>query len=188
MDELKQDYSVYVVEHELEQYSLIKRWLWLLLRSTFIIVLFYRLATHKNPLIKLLSIPFYKVIRIVSGVQIPRAAKIGKGLFLPHFGNIVLNKKAHYGDDLTIYHGVTVGAKGGASSDAGVPVIGNKVRLSTGAVVLGNISIGNNVTVGAGAVVVKDVPENAVAVGNPARILVREAKSANESSDSVDQK
>lgn len=186
MDELKQDYSVYVVEHELEQYSSIKRWLWLLLRSTFIIVLFYRLATHKNPFIKLLSIPFYKVIRIVSGVQIPRAAKIGKGLFLPHFGNIVLNKKAQYGDNLTIYHGVTVGAKGGASSDAGVPIIGNKVRLSAGAVVLGDISIGNNVTVGAGAVVVKDLPEHAVAVGNPARILIRDPEPTSESNNSAD--
>ncbi|MEE1675899.1 hypothetical protein SNR37_001226 [Agarivorans aestuarii] len=186
MEELKQDYSVYVFEHELEGYSLVKRWLWLLLRSTFIIVMFYRLATHKNPLIKLFSIPLYKVIRIVSGVQIPRATKIGKGLFLPHFGNIVLNKKAQYGDDLTIYHGVTVGAKGGASSDAGVPTIGNKVRLSAGAVVLGDVSIGNNVTVGAGAVVVKDVPEHAVAVGNPARILIREPKPLSQSTDSAD--
>ncbi|WP_220718223.1 serine O-acetyltransferase [Agarivorans litoreus] len=185
MEELKRDYAVYVIEHELEHYSLVKRWLWLLFRSTFIVVMFYRLTTHGSRFIRLLAIPLYKVIRIVSGVQIPRATKIGKGLFLPHFGNIVLNKKAQYGEDLTIYHGVTVGAKGGASSDVGVPKIGDKVRLSAGAVVLGDIRIANNVTVGAGAVVVKSVPENSVVVGNPARILTAELNSASETKDSA---
>jgi serine O-acetyltransferase len=171
LKELHHDYLVYVDEHELECFSRIKRIIWLLFRTTFIIVLFYRLSNHKIKIIKYSAIPIYKFIRILSGVQISRDAKIGKGLFLPHFGTIVLNKKAIYGDFLTIYHGVTVGAKGGASQDSKSPVIGNNVRLSTGSILLGDIKIGNNVTVGAGAVVVKSIIPDSVVVGNPAKII-----------------
>ncbi|PCJ14581.1 MAG: serine O-acetyltransferase [Gammaproteobacteria bacterium] len=173
MSELYQDYLVYIDEHELECYSKFKRIAWLLLRTTFPIVLFYRLSSHEFRLIKYMAIPVYKIIRIISGVQIHRSAVIGKGLFLPHFGTIVLNRKATYGDFLTIYHGVTVGAKGNASNDLRCPVIGDNVRLSTGSIILGDVSIGDNVTVGAGAVVVKNVPSGTIVVGNPAKALVR---------------
>lgn len=170
MEALKQDYLVYVKQHELEVYSRIKKLISLMLKTTFVIVLFYRLSNSDNRLIRWLSIPIYKIIRICSGVQIPRSTKIGKGLFLPHYGLIVLNHKATYGDFLTVYHGVTVGAKGGGNKkDLGVPVIGNNVRIATGAIVLGSVVIGDNVLIGAGAVVVKDIPENSIAVGNPAR-------------------
>lgn len=172
MSALHHDYLVYVEEHELKAFSKIKTLVWLLTKTTFPIVLFYRLAHHKVKLIKYLSIPIYKVIRIISGVQIPRGTVIGKGLFLPHFGMIVLNKKAIYGDFLTIYHGVTVGAKGGASGDVKSPVIGNNVRLSTGSIILGDVTIGDNATIGAGAVVVKSIPANCIAVGNPAKPLM----------------
>lgn len=173
MIELQQDYLVYIAEHEIEAYSKTRRLIWLLFRTTFPIVLFYRLSNHRIKAIKYISIPIYKLIRILTGVQIPRSAKIGKGLFLPHFGTIVLNKKAIYGEFLTIYQGVTVGAKGEASEDSKNPTIGNKVRLSSGAIVLGNIHLGDNVTVGAGSVVVKNVSSNSVVVGNPARVLNR---------------
>jgi len=166
---LKKDYRVYIEQHDLQCFSLFKRLAWLLLRTTFIIVLFYRLSRSRNIIIKLFAIPVYKFIRMLTGVQISRQTLIGGGLFLPHFGTIVLNRKAVYGENLTLFHGVTVGAKGAASSVTGLPVIGDNVKLSAGAIVLGNISIGENATVGAGAVVVKDVPANTVAVGNPAR-------------------
>lgn len=172
MSALYQDYLIYVEQHELAVYSRIKRLLSLLLKTTFIIVLFYRLSNSDNRLIRWLSIPVYKMIRIFSGVQIPRRTKIGKGLFLPHYGLIVLNHKAIYGDFLTIYHGVTVGAKGGGNKqDFGVPTIGNNVRIATGAIVLGSVSIGDGVLIGAGAVVVKDIPSNSIVVGNPAKCL-----------------
>lgn len=171
MSALHHDYLVYIAQHELEGFSKIKRLVWLLTRTTFSIVLFYRLSRHKTKLIRVLFIPIYKIIRIVSGVQIPRAAVIGKGLFLPHFGTIVLNKKSTYGDNLTLFHGVTVGAKGGGSDDVNTPVIGNNVRLSTGSIVLGGIIIGDNVTVGAGSVVVKSIASNTIVVGNPAKVI-----------------
>jgi serine O-acetyltransferase len=172
MSALHQDYLVYLKNHEIEKLSKIKCLLWLLTRTTFSIVLFYRLSHHRSKLIRFLSIPIYKIMRILSGVQIPRGTIIGKGLFLPHFGMIVLNRKAKYGDFLTIYHGVTVGAKGEASNDMRTPTIGNSVRLSTGSIVLGNVSIGDNVTIGAGAVVVRDISSNSVVVGNPAKPIM----------------
>lgn len=168
---LQHDYSVYIKEHEIEDFTQLKRFAYLLLKTTFPIILFYRLANHKNKIIRFLSIPIYKIIRIISGVQIPRSTEIGKGLFLPHYGNIVLNKNATYGEFLTIYHNVTVGAKGSASADVKTPIIGNNVRLSAGCIVLGGIVIEDNVTIGAGCVVIKSIPENKVVVGNPAKII-----------------
>ncbi len=70
------------------------------------------------------------------------------------------------GKNLYINQCATIGAVGSAT-----PVIGDEVRVATGAIVIGDISIGNNVTIGAGAVVVKSVPDNCVVVGNPARIV-----------------
>lgn len=171
MTPLKKDYLVYIKHHELEAMSQFKKIVWLMLRTTFSIVFFYRLSRSENVLGRIFSIPIYKLIRIVSNVQISRQVNIGGGLLLPHFGTIVLNKKAIYGENLTLFHGVTVGAKGASSDDMGLPVIGNNVKLSAGSIILGNITIGDNVVVGAGAVVVKNIPNNSVVVGNPARIL-----------------
>ena len=106
---------------------------------------------------------------MLSGVQIPRGTRIGKGLFLPHFGMIVINKKARFGDYLTLYHGVTVGAKGAASDDIAIPKVADNVRISTGAIILGGIEIGNNATIGAGAVVTRSIQEDKIVVGNPAK-------------------
>lgn len=171
MLKLKHDYIIYKRQHELEHFSKIKRIIWLLIKTTFPIVLFFRLSSHSNKLIKYTCIPIYKLIRIISGVQIPRETIIGKGLFLPHYGCIVLNKRAVYGDYITIYHGVTVGAKGGDSKDFKNPVIGNNVKLSSSSIILGGITIGDNVIVGAGSVVVKSIRSNATCVGNPAKII-----------------
>ena len=169
MAELYQDYQVYVKEHELEEFPKIKKMLHLLLKTTFPIVLFFRLSTHRSLFVRLISIPCYKFARLLSGVQIPRGTRIGKGLFLPHFGMIVINKKARFGDYLTLYHGVTVGAKGAASDDIAIPKVADNVRISTGAIILGGIEIGNNATIGAGAVVTRSIQEDKIVVGNPAK-------------------
>lgn len=171
MNPLSQDYHVYLEQHELINLSKFKKMIWLLFRTTFVIVLFYRLAKSSNILIRVLAVPIYKLIRIITGVQISRHADIGGGLFLPHFGIIVLNRKAKYGSFLTLFHGVTVGAKGSASGVVGVPTIGDHVTISTGAIILGAISIGDNATIGAGSVVIKDVPNNSVVVGNPGKVI-----------------
>ena len=167
-EKLYHDYLAYLEEYDLAGFPCIKRFAWLLLRTTFPIVLFFRLSGHRSILVRCIAIPVYKLIRIISGVQIPRQTKIGKGLLIPHYGCVVLNKKSVYGEYLTIHQCVTVGFKGYASKDTKSPRIGNHVRLSAGAIVLGDIEIGDNVTVGAGAVVVKSVSSNSVVVGSPA--------------------
>lgn len=88
------------------------------------------------------------------------------GIKIYHWGWMIVNSKAKIGKNLTIYPGVTVGA-----SKGGVPTIGNNVFLGLGSKVFGEITIGDNVIVAPNAVVVKDVPDNCVVAGVPAKII-----------------
>lgn len=98
---------------------------------------------------------------------------IGFGIKIYHWGWIIVNGKARIGKNLTIYPGVTVGA-----SKSGVPIIGDNVFLGLGSKVFGGITIGNNVIVAPNAVVTKDVPDNCVVAGVPARIIKDRANRA----------
>ncbi len=91
--------------------------------------------------------------------------EIGPGLIVVHGDATYINAKS-IGKNFYINQCATVGVIGTDS-----PVIGDNVRVATGAIVLGNIIVGNNVNIGAGAVVVKNVPDNCTVVGNPARIV-----------------
>lgn len=96
------------------------------------------------------------------------SSNIGAGLFIQHgFSTIIM---ADIGTNCWINQQVTIGHK----DESGRPKIGNNVRITAGAKVIGNISIGDNVTVGANAVVVKDVPPNCVVVGIPAYIIKKD--------------
>jgi len=93
--------------------------------------------------------------------------QIGGGLQLAHPYATILNAEK-IGKNVYVNHLVTLGEKDGKR-----PIIGDHVQLHVGAIVIGGVTIGNNAIIGAGAVVVKDVPENAIAVGNPARIIIK---------------
>lgn len=97
------------------------------------------------------------------------SGKIGGGIYLPHPYATILNAKK-IGVNFTCRQCTTVGNKVDGRNDLR-PVIGDNVTLGANVCIIGNITIGNNVTVGAGTVVVKDVPDNVVVVGNPARII-----------------
>jgi serine O-acetyltransferase len=118
------------------------------------------------------TIPSQLVLDILTHVQLPAAATIGAGLYLPHLGTIVIGSGSVVGQNCTIAHGVTIGHGGGRSKrGSGNPVIGNRVYIGPGAIVIGPIAIGDDALIGAGAVVVKSVPPRGVVAGNPARLL-----------------
>lgn len=115
--------------------------------------------------------------RFFTGIEIHPGATIGRGLFIDHGMGVVIGETAEVGDDVTLYHGVTLG---GTGKDKGKrhPTVGNNVVIGAGAKVLGPIVIGNDAKVGANAVVVKNVPDGATAVGIPAKNIVRRANAA----------
>jgi serine O-acetyltransferase len=115
--------------------------------------------------------------RFFTGIEIHPGAKIGKGLFIDHGMGVVIGETAEIGDNVTLYHGVTLG---GTGKDTGKrhPTIEDDVLIGTGAKVLGPIIVGKGAKIGANAVVVKDVPAKATAVGSQAKNIIRATKAA----------
>ena len=107
--------------------------------------------------LKLLARIYSNWIRAVTGVEIHPAAKIGKRFFIDHGMGVVIGATAIVGDDVMIYHDVTLGAKSGGSGKRH-PTIGNHVVIGAGARVIGDISIGEGVKISANMVVTKSVP------------------------------
>lgn len=108
--------------------------------------------------------------RLLTGIEIHPGAKIGNRFFIDHGMGVVIGETAVIGDDVTLYHGVTLG---GTSWSKGKrhPTLGNDVIVGAGAKVLGPITLSNGARVGSNAVVVKDVPENATVVGIPGHVV-----------------
>ena len=123
-----------------------------------------------------------QIARFFTGIEIHPGATIGKGLCIDHGMGVVIGETAEIGDDVLIYHGVTLG---GTGKDKGKrhPTIGNGVVIGAGAKVLGPIKVVDNAKIGANAVVVKDVPEGATAVGIPAKNIIRTSATIIEISD-----
>lgn len=113
----------------------------------------------------------YKIVQIITGIELPCEAEVGDNFIIDHFGGIVISGYARFGDNCRIRNGVVVGLKN-TNSPVG-PQIGNDVDIGAGAKILGAITIGNRVTIGANAVVIKDVPDDSIAVGVPATIKAK---------------
>ncbi|MDR3734215.1 MAG: serine acetyltransferase [Acidobacteriaceae bacterium] len=125
-----------------------------------------------------LRLPFsflYKLLKVFSqiltGIELPCEAIVGRRFRIDHFGAIIISGDAVFGDNCVVRNGVTVGLR--HPSDPRSPIIGNRVDIGAGAALLGPIRIGDDVSIGANAVVITDVPANSIAVGVPARILPR---------------
>jgi serine O-acetyltransferase len=125
--------------------------------------------THK---LYLIARGISQLSRFLTGIEIHPGAKIGNGFFIDHGMGVVIGETAEVGENVTLYHGVTLG---GVSTEKGKrhPTIMDNVVIGAGAKVLGAIEIGVSSRVGANAVVVNPVPENSVVVGVPGQIVKR---------------
>ncbi|CAN7384750.1 serine O-acetyltransferase [Rhizobacter sp. LjRoot28] len=107
------------------------------------------------------------------GISIPSGTRIGSGFYIGHFGGIVVNGESVIGKNCNISQGVTLG-QANRGRNKGCPIVGDNVYIGPGAKLVGAVRIGNNVAIGANAVVTRDVPDNAVVVGIPARVISQE--------------
>ena len=123
-----------------------------------------------------------QTIRFFTGIEIHPGAKIGKNLFIDHGMGVVIGETSEIGDNVTIYHAVTLGGSSPSIDserqrhEKRHPTIGNDVVIGSGAQVIGPVYVGNGARIAANAVVVKDVPENATMVGIPAKAVKLENK------------
>ena len=119
----------------------------------------------------------YLIARVISekakrktGIEIHPGATIGSNLFIDHGIGVVIGETAIIGNNVTMFHGVTLGGTGKEKGKRH-PTIGNNVFIGSGAKILGNIKIGDNVKIGANAVILKDVEANTTIVGVPGKIV-----------------
>ena len=111
-----------------------------------------------------------QIARFLTGIEIHPGAKIGRRFFIDHGMGVVIGETAEVGDDVMMYHQVTLG---GTGKECGKrhPTIKNGVTIAAGSKILGAITIGENAKIGANSVVLKNVPANATVVGIPARVV-----------------
>jgi serine O-acetyltransferase len=126
------------------------------------------------PVIKVLLKPIGSIlhlfIEMTTGIHIRPEIDIGPGLYIGHFGGIFLGGNTKIGKFCNVSQENTIGY-GGRGSNRGLPTIGDFVHVGPGAKIIGKITIGNHVAIGANAVVTKDLPDDAVAGGVPAKII-----------------
>ena len=123
-----------------------------------------------------------QTVRFFTGIEIHPGAKIGKNLFIDHGMGVVIGETSEIGNNVTIYHAVTLGGSSPSIDserqrhEKRHPTIGDDVVIGSGAQIIGPVKVGNNSRIAANAVVVKDVPDNATMVGIPAKAVKLENK------------
>lgn len=126
----------------------------------------------RNRALKIIGLPIrllYKIIfQWILGIDIDDTTHIGFGFNVYHGQGLIINRATIIGKNLIVRHCTTIGnSKFGGKC----PVVGNNVNIGANSVIIGDIRIGDNAIIGAGSVVVKDVPENAIVCGNPAKVV-----------------
>ena len=118
---------------------------------------------------------FANISRILTGIEIHPEAKIGENVFIDHGTGCVIGQTAIVEDDVTMYHGVTLGGveREGQSEGKRHPTLKKGSTVGAGSQILGDITIGINAKVGANSVVTTDIPDEAIAIGIPARVICR---------------
>ena len=129
----------------------------------------WRYSVRSTVVRKLLSVIYrilFKLVQIVTGIELPCEATVGRNFVIDHFGGIIISGYARFGDNCRIRNGVVVGLR--RLEEPCAPVIGSNVDIGAGAKLLGRITIGDNSIIGANAVVLDDVPADSIAIGVPA--------------------
>ncbi|MDY6820291.1 MAG: serine O-acetyltransferase [Deferribacterota bacterium] len=126
---------------------------------------------HLKFLARLLS----HINRFLTGIEIHPAAKIGRRFFIDHGMGVVIGETAEIGNDVLLYHGVTLGGVS-LKKEKRHPTVSNNVVIGAGAKILGPINIGENSKIGANTVVIKDIPDNSTVVGIPGKITINKGK------------
>jgi len=124
---------------------------------------------------KLLARIISQITRFFTQIEIHPGAVIGEGFFIDHGCGVVIGETAEIGNNVTIYHGVTLGGSGKEKGKRH-PTIKDNVVIGAGAIILGSFTVGENSRIGAGAVVLQEVPPNSTVVGNPARVVRQDGK------------
>lgn len=140
-------------------------------------IIFYRFSHwlwNKN--FKIISRIISLIARFFTGIEIHPAARIGERFFIDHGMGVVIGETAEIGNDVTLYHGVTLGGTTVFDEKGKLllkrhPTLKNNIVVGAGAKILGPITIENNVKIGANAVVLKDVAENKTIVGVPGHVV-----------------
>jgi len=111
--------------------------------------------------------------RFLTGIEIHPGARIGKGFFIDHGMGVVIGETSEIGDNVTVYHGVTLGGTN-YTREKRHPTVKDNVTIGAGAKILGPLTIGENSKIGANSAVIKDVPADSTVVGIPAKVIPRE--------------
>lgn len=148
----------------------------LIVGETFKYLFWMRLCKYfdSNKLLKLTLFPISKLMlthyKYIFGISLSYRTKIGEGIYFPHFGGIVINDESQLGNNLVISQGVTIG-KTDRGKLKGVPVVGDNTFIGPNTVIVGGITIGQNVLIAPNSFVNFNVPDNAVVIGNPGKIV-----------------
>jgi len=135
---------------------------------------FCRYARTSNILIKWLIYPIARLMlghyTYKLGISVPYTIDIGSGFYIGHYGGIVVNAFSHIGKNCNISHGVTL-AEANRGRNKGYPTIGDNVYIGPGAKIIGAVKVGNHVAIGANCVLTRNVPDHAVVVGVPGKVI-----------------